>query len=164
MDMKSYLKTVATGITATVNTYLKTEECIHSKATEFLFACLKEQILGKTHRKKTSIYLFCRIKTRRFLFYCSFQRDSISCRCFNDIKTAWLWANILPIFLFNSHFLQISGTAEICHHLDHSCSGKKKTKHPNIKTFLQYILTWEIQSHYKSWFREAYFLSHSADF
>lgn len=90
--------------------------------------------------KKVSIYLFHRIKARRFLFYCSFQRDSISCRCFNGIKTAWLWTNILPIFPFNSHFLQISGTAEICHHLDHSCKEKKKKQPKPIKTFLQYIL------------------------
>lgn len=85
----------------------------------------------KTESKKISIYLFCRIKARRFLFYCSFQRDSIACRCFNDIKSAWLWANILPTFLFNSHFLQISGTAEICHHPGHSCK-LKNPKHQNL--------------------------------
>lgn len=135
--MQSHLKTVAAGITATVNTYLKTELCINSKATELLLACLTKQILGKTHSKKISIYLFRRIKTRRFLFYCSFQRYSVSCRCFNDIKTAWLGPNILPVFLFNSHFLQISGTAEICHHLDHSCKEKCPK---NIKTFSWYIL------------------------
>lgn len=39
-----YLSTVATGVTATVNTYLKTEECIYSKATEFLFASPEKQM------------------------------------------------------------------------------------------------------------------------
>lgn len=144
--MQSCLNTVATGLTVTVNIHLKTEECIYLKATEFLFACLKEQIPGKAHNKKIPIYLFSRIKTRRFLFYCSFQRDSVSCRCFNDIKTAWLGANMLPTFLFNSHFLQISGTTKICHHLDQICKEKKN----NLisKPFL-YSTHKDTQSHYK---------------
>lgn len=125
-----YLSTVATSVTA-VNTYLKNKFNVSiQKLLSFYLQVLRNRC--QTENKKISIYLFCRIKARRFLFYCSFQRDSIACRCFNDIKSAWLWTNVLPTFLFNSHFLQISGTAEICHHPGHSCKLKKVK---NIKTF-----------------------------
>lgn len=45
-----YLSTVATGVTATVNTYLETEERIYSKATEFLFANLEKYVRQKIKR------------------------------------------------------------------------------------------------------------------